>query len=250
MNQVERRYREEARKHGLASTSTMDDQTIRQREVNLINWTAWTSGGKRVLDVGCGNGYTLSKLVESSPYKEYYGIDASTEMIRLCLERRLHNTVFFTRNIIETKFEDNLFDFVYSERCLTNLPNWDEQMKAIRQIHRILKPRGKFLLIECFTDGLENLNRARVECGLRALKSKPWNHYIDKDVFMGAVSSIFNLLSCQSNFLSSHYFTTRVLHALVTKGKQIKNTEFVKFFSYLPPMGNYSPLQAFLMEKK
>ena len=53
----------------------------------------------------------------------------------------------------------------------------------------------------------------------------------------------------RSNFLSSHYFVARILHPLITRGEWVKNTEFVKFFSFLPPIGNYAPVQAYIFEK-
>ena len=39
----------------------------------------------------------------------------------------------------------------------------------------------------------------------------------------------------------------RALHPLVTRGAQVRNTEFVKFFSHLPPYGEYAPLQIYLL---
>jgi hypothetical protein len=53
------------------------------------------------------------------------------------------------------------------------------------------------------------------------------------------------------NFLSTHYFVARVFHAAVSvSNKDVRNSEFVKFFSTaLPTVGNYSPIQAFLLRK-
>jgi ubiquinone/menaquinone biosynthesis C-methylase UbiE len=154
---------------------------------------------------------------------------------------------------------DAHFDFIYTERFLINIPDWEEQLEALKEIHRILKRGGYFLLIECFMDGLRNLNKARVECGLSPLEPKPFNTYLDKEKILESFEGKFKILPSPmrlgkkyvfySNFLSSHYFIARVLHALTTKGTDMKNTEFVKFFSYLPPIGNYSQLQAYLLRK-
>lgn len=117
-------------------------------------------------------------------------------------------------------------------------------------------------MIECFTDGLLNNNKARKECGLSELKEAYHNKYFDKDLFLQAISKIFTVVEpaqfsrkengyvFHHNFLSSHYFIARVLHPLVTKGESVKNTEFVKFFSSLPPVGNYSPIQAYILKKQ
>jgi hypothetical protein len=41
-----------------------------------------------------------------------------------------------------------------------------------------------------------------------------------------------------------------VLHPLLTKGEWIRNTEFVSFFSFLPPIGNYAPVQSLVFKKR
>ena len=54
------------------------------------------------------------------------------------------------------------------------------------------------------------------------------------------------------NYLSTHYFVSRVVHELVRpRDGSIRNTEFVKFLdSALPPaIGDYAPLR-FLVFKK
>jgi len=119
-------------------------------------------------------------------------------------------------------------------------------------IFKLLTFGGYYLLIEAFTDGLENNNKARMECGLSALKPSVYNKYLDKDKFFEYIMDkfiIYEIPSIQHNFLSTHYFISRVLHALVTKGEQVTNTEFVKFYSSLPPTGNYSPVQVYLLKK-
>jgi SAM-dependent methyltransferase len=146
------------------------------------------------------------------------------------------------------------FDVVYTERCLINILDGRGQERALREIHRVLAPGGHYLMIECFTDGLAALNRARTECGLEALPAAHHNRYFDKPAFRRAVAPLFDVVEPAAfaalpppNFLSSHYFAARALHPLVTRGAQVRNTEFVKFFSHLPPYGEYAPLQIYLL---
>ena len=158
-------------------------------------------------------------------------------------------------------FRDESFDLVYTERCLINILNWEGQKVAIQEIWRLLRPMGYCLLIECFTDGMACLNQARKECGLPVLSEAHHNRYLDKEAFFEFVGRMFTVLRpgegtidarCipRPNFLSSHYFVSRVLHPLITKGRQVRNTAFVKFFSWMPPHGEFAPLQAYLLRKR
>lgn len=258
-NVVKKHYKEEAEKWGDSSYSTMDDEIIRNKETELILnfFDVFKGQSLKVADIGCGNGYTIDLLSKESSHHKYWGIDNSAELLAIAKKRKLANCEFIEGNICCLDFDDEFFDIIYTQRCLINVLDWEEQKKALAEIHRTLKPEGHYLMIECFTDGQMNNNKARKECGLVELKEAYHNKYFDKELFVEANRGRFTIMEPSqldsrlppSNFLSSHYFIARVLHALVTKGEQIKNTEFVKFFSFLPPIGNYSPIQAYVLRK-
>ena len=87
------------------------------------------------------------------------------------------------------------------------------------------------------------------------------NLYFEKETFEPYVSQLFTIINpmqigaanenvLNRNFLSTHYFVARVMHPLLTKGDPfLKNTEFVKFHSFLPPSGCYSAIQAYFLKK-
>ena len=120
----------------------------------------------------------------------------------------------------------------------------------------MLKPGGHFVLIEAFTDGIDNLNRARTELGLPENMVPPYNLWFDTRHFLSVVNGLFEIVPAEGNgipprnFLSSHYFISRVLYPAVTQRDVIYNTEFVRFFRFLPPQGDFSPIQLYLMRKR
>jgi ubiquinone/menaquinone biosynthesis C-methylase UbiE len=246
------RYKDAVKKHG--TCCALDDMVVRQKETDLIlNFFDTHIKKERfsvIGDIGCGDGYTLEKLSDRHPLCNYFGIDIVKELLDAANKRKIKNCEFIEGDTTRLNFNDDFFDIVYTQRCLVNLLAWSKQRKALKEIHRVLKPGGYYLMIECFTDGLDNNNKARMECGLPALKPPSFNKYIYKKLFAETIRNKFWIEYDSFNFLSSHYFIARVLHALVTKGEQVKNTEFVKFFSGLPPVGNYSPIQAFTLTKK
>lgn len=256
---VRKHYKEQASKWGDSASSTMEDEVIRERETELITHfiNIFSKKKPKIADIGCGNGYTLGVLKSKFHACKYWGVDFSEELINIAKNRNLANCEFIENSVCSLDFDDNFFDVVYTQRCLINILNWEEQKKALNEIHRVIKPNGYYLMIECFTDGLLNNNRARTECGLSELKEAKHNKYFEKELFFRTVRGKFTIMEPKQldvslptfNFLSSHYFIARVLHALITKGEQVKNTEFVSFFSYLPPIGNYSPIQAYILRK-
>lgn len=257
-------YKEQAEKYGDSSDSTMQDIIVRKKELELINDYFRIISIKtefkvlKILDLGCGNGGTLEKLIEKYPSSKYWGIDYSRDMLEIAKNRNI-DCKFVEGNCRKLDFDTGYFDVIYTERCLINVLNWKEQRKALHEIHRLLNDEGRYLMIECFEDGHLNYNRARVECGLDAIKEAYHNKYINKELFLEEIKDLFyhelfapeDLHYINSNFLSSHYFISRVLYPLITKREFIRNTEFVKFFSFLPGnIGNYSPLQVFFLKKQ
>ena len=62
------------------------------------------------------------------------------------------------------------------------------------RIARVLKSGGDYLMIECFTDGLANNNKARADCGLPPIPEAHHNKYFDKDSLFNAIRNIFHVV--------------------------------------------------------
>ena len=263
---IKSHYKIQAEKHRDSPSSTMEDLIIRKKEMESIfsffHLRDVSRISDKVLEIGCGNGYMLEQLASSFPSREFHGLDFSHELLEIAAKRKIKNGSFSQGDVRKLSFENESFDIVFTERCLINLLSWEDQKKALKQIQRILKKGGFYFMIESFTDGYDNLNKARQELGLGIIPVAHHNLYFDKTEFQKFIEPSFLIASpaalgdgdhskLVSNFLSSHYFTARVLHPLLTKGNaDLKNTEFVKFFSFLPPSGEYAAIQAFILQKK
>lgn len=250
-------YRQEAERHELRPSSTMADLVTRDAEVEAI-LACLASVVDRpdasLLEVGCGNGYLLEVLRERFPELRLLGTDYSPEMVALASRREIAHCEVQQQDVRTLDFEEGSFDLVVSERCLINLLDEEGQAAAIREVHRVLVQGGHLVLVEAFTDGLANLNRAREELGLPPNQVPPYNRWFDAQWFLELTASLFQDAGGgpgvpPRTFLSSHYFISRVLYPSVTKREILYNTEFVRFFRFLPPQGDYSPIQLFLLRK-
>ena len=257
-------YRQIAQTFGASPRSTMEDDFVREKELDwILTYRNLLSRRNHrplhILDVGCGNGYTLDKLCGNAASDHVTGLDFSEELLNIARTRNLPNCTLVRGDVRHLPFDDQAFDYVYTERCLINILDTREQIAAIREIARVLKAGGDYLMIECFTDGLANNNKARADCGLPPIPEATHNKYFEKERVFSAVRDVFEMLNVQefdnnvalcSNFLSSYYFTARVLYpSLLHDTEVVRNSEVAKFFSFLPPMGNYSPIQAFVLRK-
>lgn len=55
---------------------------------------------------------------------------------------------FKTGNVLNLQFPDNYFDLVTSSSVINNLHGEANKMQSLREIYRVLKTEGKFLMIE------------------------------------------------------------------------------------------------------
>jgi len=101
--------------------------------------------GKKVLDVGCGNGYVLSKYAREGA--DAYGVDLTPTAVRLC-ERRFEllglDGTFAVASAEALPFEDETFDCVCSMGVVHHTP---DTPRAVAEIHRVLKPGGRLILM-------------------------------------------------------------------------------------------------------
>ena len=264
---IQQHYRKIAEQFGDSPQSTMTDDITRQREMSMIRAFIEVLEKRhnlqpmRVMDLGCGNGVMLADLALEHSH-DYVGFDYSPDLLEIAEGRNLPNCTWQQGDARELPFADADFDAVYSERCLINILEWDGQQQALAEVVRVLRPGGFYLMIESWTDGLTNNNKAREEVGLDAISAPYHNRYFEKEETFAFLTEHFEVVHpavfdptgdetrFASNFLSSHYFISRVLHALVSRGDAVKNTEFVKFFSFLQPSGNYAAPQAFILQRR
>ena len=262
-------YREQAVKWKDDARSTMEDETIRNLEVDklvetvglLIARSSKYAEEFSILDLGCGNGYTVGVMSEKFPAK-FTGFDMSDDMLDVAINRDLPGVDFKVCDItIEEDAPEAAFDIVYTERCLINILDEGEQIRAMYSVCRMLKPGGFYVMMESFQDGTELTNKARMELGIDPIGPPFHNLFFDKNRLFEAINPIFHVVDFadirgnghhgkeDQHFLSSYYFMSRVFYPSVTQADVVRNTEFVKFFSFLPPMGEYAPTQCVLLQK-
>jgi ubiquinone/menaquinone biosynthesis C-methylase UbiE len=262
---IKEHYKTQAEKHKDSALSTMEDPITRKKEVALItnffNLEPVKKSTQKVLEIGCGNGYTLNILQPAFPKIKFTGLDFSEDLLEIARKRNLSNVSFEQGDVRELKYEDESFDAIFTERCIINLLTWEEQQQGLQEMRRVLKKGGYILFIESFTEGYDTLNIARNEMGLDSIPMPHHNNYFDKSIFEPWISEGFDIVDpadlgagpydVARNFMSSHYFAARVIHPLITKGDPfMKNTELVKFLSFMPPSGCYSPIEAYILRKK
>jgi SAM-dependent methyltransferase len=257
---IEQHYRDVARTSGLSPSSTMADEITRRTETDAIvrlvgdalrmRSEDGRSGPAVIMDVGCGNGYTLEVL--SDRYREHrgIGIEKSAELRALAASRfRDRPGVLVAGGDIRARdfAAGAAADILVCQRVLINLLDPGDQRQALENVIDAVRPLGTLLFIECFQEPLVRLNEARREFDLPPIEPAYHNLYLPDDFFrVSRLTPWPGECPIPPNFLSTHYYVTRVLHPLLTRDRAMKrNSEFVQFFSRaLPPgVGDYSPLK-------
>ncbi len=102
-----------------------------------------------ILDVGCGSGMALKRVADKYERVNVYGIDYSETSAALSGENlrgyikdgRAHISCASVESL---PFGDEFFDGVYT---VESFYFWPDHLKGLKEIRRVLKSGGKFLLI-------------------------------------------------------------------------------------------------------
>lgn len=101
--------------------------------------------GKRLLEVGCGLGTDLLQFAKRGVLVT--GVDLTPHSIELVKKRFELEGIAVDARVSDAEnlpFENNSFDVVYSFGVLHHTPN---TQKAIDEIHRVLRPGGKIIIM-------------------------------------------------------------------------------------------------------
>jgi len=126
--------------------------------LRLLGWERFESA----LEIGYGAGAVLIALAPL--VKQLHGIDldAEPEPVHDLLASRGIDTNLQKGSVYELPMKDETFDLACSFSVFEHLADYP---KALREVRRVLKPNGKFLL------GMPAVNRA-MEWGFRAIGFK------------------------------------------------------------------------------
>lgn len=98
------------------------------------------------LDVGCGNGWVIRKMIQEKNCKKAIGIDKSEKMINQANKRKTSKKEKFVCTDIQSWEYRGKFDFVFSMESLYYV---DSIENTLSKIFKILNPGGQFF---CGTD--------------------------------------------------------------------------------------------------
>lgn len=104
----------------------------------------------RVLEIGCGTGTQLIEIKKQRENVKCYGIDISEDMLEIAKKKcgKLNLDIdFYQQNMNDLKFRDNYFDVVIASLSLHEVDH-NTRKKAIKEITRVLKKNGKFILFD------------------------------------------------------------------------------------------------------
>ena len=104
--------------------------------------------GMTMLDVGCGGGATLKRLLKRSTGGKVFGIDISEESVAKA--RNLNKQLLGSQVFVEQGSADSLpwapqtFDVV---TAVETVYFWPDLQKCFQEVKRVLKPGGQFAIM-------------------------------------------------------------------------------------------------------
>jgi ubiquinone/menaquinone biosynthesis C-methylase UbiE len=195
-------------------TISLKDENLRRLEAKAVS--SRIPQGCRLLDVGCGDG--VNTLLYARRAGSVLGVDYSGSMIskasdRLDAAEDLQGKVEFKR--AEAEELDQLpqdFDALVTQRFLINLPDFPTQQKVLSALHRRLSTGGVYLMLECFTEGLEKLNRLRERFGLAPISPAWHNCQFETRALEEFLAGRFKVV--ERHDFSLYFLSTRILAPL------------------------------------
>jgi trans-aconitate methyltransferase len=255
MNSREIRAYWESRATGDSSAqSTTQDVYLREIESAALSERIPRYNPGSIADVGCGDGRTTSRLAEMHPRASFAGFDYSAAMVenarRVNDSAILPNIRFEALDICEGL--KGSFDLIYTTRCLINLPTWELQKAAIKNIADALTGGGAFLMVENFVEGQANFNAVRERFQLPAIPIREHNLFFEKRRLTDYLEGMFKIDE-EVNISSTYYLVSRVIYSKICADENIQPDYFDdhhRLAAGLPFCGEFGPVRLVCLTKR
>lgn len=149
---------------------------VHQTQIGLesVEGQNWT--GKKVLDIGCGNGQLTIDVYKKTSQSSVVGIDINSGDIdkarELFRKQKIPNASFYAADASDLSlFKEKTFDIIF---CNIAFQQFDYKQKSLAEMYRVLKPQG-----EVFINFIEEKSEVRKTMD-RIVSESPLSEMIPK----------------------------------------------------------------------
>lgn len=120
---------------------------------NALQITSILQPGDRVLDLACGPAHQLVQVARLNPEVRFVGLDASPAMLA-CAQTTLAHAHVSNVELVQGDMtrlmglEDGCMDGVICTMSLHHLPDHAALGTTLREVRRVLRPQGRFYLVD------------------------------------------------------------------------------------------------------
>lgn len=175
--------------HGYSQAETVRLDNQAKSVEQLLHWDSIWEKGSLILEAGCGVGSQTKIIAPLNPESRFVCVDLSAKSLRKAEEaidqHQIENVNFQHADILKLPFQDDHFDHVFLCFVLEHL---SKPMEAIRELKRVLKPKGTITLIEgdhgstyFYPDSTRAMNV--VQAQVRLQKGKGGNPNIGRELY-------------------------------------------------------------------
>jgi ubiquinone/menaquinone biosynthesis C-methylase UbiE len=127
----------------------MEDEVLYSTNYEFVNYICTkkykTQNNIKILDAGCGTGYSTLKLASQNPDAKIVAIDISKSSLKIAKERlkraNLYSDriIFYNANLEDLSFINDKFDYIVSTGVLHHLKDPEKGLKNLKEL---LLPEG------------------------------------------------------------------------------------------------------------